>query len=98
MGFPIESWLRELKQAVLREEGMIHEKYVPLGVLKAKILHIVPGQKITYVTDVVYHEENVRKIIELARESDVLFIESTFLHADARRARKNFISRPIRPV
>lgn len=99
MGFHIGPWLRELKQAVLRgeeedspfrvwwrEEGMIHEKYVPLGVLKAGILHIVPGQKITYVTDVVYHEENACKIIELARDSDLLFIESTFLHADARRA------------
>jgi len=46
----------------------------------------VPGQKITYVTDVVYHAANAKKIVELARGSDYLFIEATFMQQDVAHA------------
>lgn len=98
-GLPIGPWLKELKEAVLRQEpeetpfriwwkveGKIEACVVPLGDLKREIIRVVPGQKITYVTDVVYHPENARKIIDLARGSDVLFIESSFLKEDGARA------------
>jgi ribonuclease Z len=49
-------------------------------------LAIVPGQKICYVTDIVYHEDNVRRIVALARDADLLFIDAGFLHQDAELA------------
>ncbi|MFQ5973980.1 MAG: MBL fold metallo-hydrolase [Alphaproteobacteria bacterium] len=99
MGFRVGPWLRELKQAVgrdepedkpfpvrWREDGAPREAWVPLGVLKAQVLRIVPGQKVTYVTDVVYHRRNEAKIVELARGSHTLFIETPFMHEDADKA------------
>jgi ribonuclease Z len=102
-GLATGPWLRELKQAVMRgepdatpfrvwwhEQGTLREEHIPLGELKADILRIVPGQKVAYVTDVVYHERNAARIVELARGADVLFIESTFLQQDAARAAGKF--------
>jgi ribonuclease Z len=99
MGFPTGPWLKELKRAVLRGEAdetlfrvwwrtneTIEEQMVPLGTLKERVLQVVPGQKIAYVVDTVYHEENARAIVDLARHADTLFIEATFLHHDAERA------------
>jgi ribonuclease Z len=97
MGLPVGPWLRELKEAVRRqapddltfrvgwrETSVARE--VPLGILKERVVRIVPGQKVTYVVDTGYHAENARRIIELARGSDVLFIEATFLQEDAHHA------------
>jgi len=93
------AWLRELKQAVLRgepddspfrvwwkEDQQIRETHVLLGQLKANILRIVPGQKIGYITDLIYRPENARKVVELVHGSDLLFIEAGFLQQDAERA------------
>jgi ribonuclease Z len=103
MGLPMGPWLRELKQAILqgepddtpfrvwwKEDRQIRETLLPLKQLKARILRIVPGQKISYVTDLVYHPENARKVIELACGSDLLFIEAGFLQQDAERAAQKF--------
>lgn len=103
MGLPVGPWLKELKGAVIRgvpddtlfrawwkEEGRIKEQWIPIGTLKAEILRTVAGQRITYVVDTVYHEENARKIVELAHGSDILFIEASFLQEDARRAAEKY--------
>ena len=55
----------------------------PLGVLRENITRQAPGQKITYVTDVVYNDDNATKIVNLANGADYLFIEAPFLEADA---------------
>jgi ribonuclease Z len=95
-GFPIGPWLRDLKNAVLsdapdeapfrvwwRDGGVDHERDVPLGELKRRLLAIVPGQRIAYVVDAAYSESNARKIESLARDADILFIEARFLDHDA---------------
>lgn len=99
LGLPTGPWLQQLKLAVRhgapddtpirawwREAGAVRERQMVLGELKARLVRIVPGQKITYVTDAAHHPENARKIVELARGSDLLFIESPFLQQDAGRA------------
>jgi ribonuclease Z len=92
-------WLQEAKRAVLgeapdetlilaawRQNGHAFEKLISLGELRRNIVHLVPGQKIAYVTDAVYHTENARRIVELAQDADLLFIESTFLDEHKERA------------
>lgn len=92
-------WLQEAKRAVLggapdettilaawRENGQTFEKPISVGELRRDIVRLVPGQKITYITDAVYHAENARRIVDLARDADLLFIESTFLDEHKQRA------------
>jgi len=93
-------WLAELKRAALagprddtpirvwwREPHGMHERMLPYGEL-AGALQFVPGEKLCYVTDVVFHEANFRKIVDLARGAEVLFIETVFLEEDVAHATK----------
>jgi ribonuclease Z len=101
MGLPVGPWLRELKQAVVlgkpdtipirawwRENQTVQERYLSLGELRERVVRIVPGQKISYVVDVGYHQKNIRKIIELAQGSNTFYIEAPFLHEEAKAARR----------
>lgn len=99
MNLPVGAWLRALKDAVLRgepdeteirawwtENGTVKERFLPLGLLKKRALRIVPGQKIAYVVDVAFSQENIQQIIALGRGADTLFIEACFTEADTERA------------
>jgi ribonuclease Z len=99
MGLGVGPWLREAKAAVLRgepddteilaswrENGTPRQARCKLGALKERALTLVPGQKVAYVVDTLYTPANAEKIIALARDADVLFIEAMFLDADAARA------------
>lgn len=96
LGLPVGPWLRDLKQAVLRhqpddtpirawwwEEGVIRERCFPLGELRTQVVRIAPGQKVSYIVDVAYHQENARRIVALVQGSNTLFIEGGFLQEDA---------------
>lgn len=99
LGLPTGPWLQELKRAVFAgqpddtpfrawwhdREGL-HEKIMPLGSLRQQVLRIGPGQKLGYVTDVLYHEENAARIVELVRGADILFIEAAFAAQHGERA------------
>jgi len=99
LGLPVGPWLKELKDAVRhgaadetpiharwRDRDGAHERVLPLGTLRAEALRLVPGEKIGYVTDVLYHEENARRIAALAADADLLFIECVFLDEDSEHA------------
>ena len=95
MGLQVGPWLNELKRAVA--EGAPDDTPVKtpgpvlsLGELKARALRLVPGQKLCYVTDVVYGADNARRIAALAADADLLFIESVFLDEDAGHAARKF--------
>lgn len=103
LDLPTGPWLQELKEAIIngnaeesqfrvwwRENGVVHEKYFPLKELVQEIVQIVPGQKLVYVTDAIYNENNKCKIIQLAQNADMLFIESPFKHQDAEQARRTY--------
>jgi ribonuclease Z len=92
-------WLGDLKRAILAgaaDDTLVvapssddqgpRERRLPLGTLRQRALRLVPGQKIVYVTDVAHHAENARRIIEFAAQADLLYIECTFLAADAAEA------------
>jgi ribonuclease Z len=99
LGLPVGPWLQEFKRAVRRNEpdatpihvrwrerGGCREREIALGELRRTALRIVPGQRIVYVTDAVHSVDNARRIVDLARGADVLFIETPFLEKDAKRA------------
>jgi ribonuclease Z len=103
LGLPTGPWLRELKQRVRRgdaedapvvirwsDHAGAHERVLPLGQLKRQVLQIVPGQKIAFVVDAVHHADNARRIVELVRGADTLFIETVFLERDAERAASRY--------
>ncbi len=103
VGVPTGPWLRELKQAILsgappdtpiraawHDGDGRHERTFRLGALESQVTQKVPGQKLAYVTDVVYHEENARRIAELAADADLLYIEAVFLDAEAEHAARKF--------
>jgi ribonuclease Z len=83
-------WLADFKQALYKRSDPESKfelqpgsgekvKHFRLGELATKIALITPGQKIAYITDVAYKESNAEKIVELAKESDHLYIEAVFL-------------------
>jgi ribonuclease Z len=53
-----------------------------LGDLKDALINITPGQKLAYVTDVLYSPENVARIVTLAKAADVLYCEAAYLDRD----------------
>jgi ribonuclease Z len=96
-------WLRELKRAALAGAaddtvivaraiagGEGRERALRLGDLRRRVLQLVPGEKIGYVTDVAAHAGNVRRIVELVAEADRLYIEAAFLEADAAEASRKY--------
>jgi ribonuclease Z len=105
MGLPVGPWLQDLKAAVLADapgetpihaswrEGSAHRgRTLSLGDLR-DAYQALPGQKVAYVTDIRFHEENLRRIAKLAAGADTLFIETPFLEADIEiAARKNHLT------
>ncbi|QXE89775.1 ribonuclease Z [Geomonas subterranea] len=99
LGLPVGPWLSEVKRAVLRGEADdtvvtaslpdgSEGRRLTIGELKEKVLQVVPGEKIAYVTDTAFTPDNRRRIVELARGADYFFIEAVFLDVDAERARE----------
>jgi ribonuclease Z len=103
LGLPTGPWLAELKQAIARGDAEdrlfrvwwpagsgVEEHCFPLGELKKKILQIVPGQKIAYVTDAAYTPANADRIVDIAQGADCLFIEAMFLDAERELALERY--------
>ena len=101
LGLEIGPWLKEFKQALFNGQDPDSEfkvtdgkdnkeKKFILGDLSKQIAIITPGQKITYIADVVYSKYNKEKIIGFAKNSDHLFIEAAFLENDRDMADKKY--------
>jgi ribonuclease Z len=58
--------------------------------LRDRALLVGAGQRIAYVTDAAFHPENAKRIVEIARNADHLFIEAAFLDRDAGTAAARF--------
>jgi ribonuclease Z len=61
-----------------------------LGEVRDRFVTITRGQKLAYVVDVRYDEENEAKIVELARGADVFYCEAPYLERDADKARERY--------
>jgi len=100
---PVGLWLRRFKEAlydehdpdedfqvVWKEAGKERKVAFRLGDLANQIARISPGQKITYIVDVLFSPENAEKIIDFARNADHLFIEAAFLDSELEIARNKY--------
>jgi ribonuclease Z len=89
LGLPVGPWLREAKRAVRQgapdhSQVCVHDGLaISLGDLKQHALRTARGQKIAYVVDLAYDQQNIGNVIALARNADQLFIEAPFLDVDA---------------
>jgi ribonuclease Z len=103
LGLPVGPWVKALKDAVIagapddtrvhaqwRDRDGHHERVLRLGDLNGDVVRLVPGEKIAYVTDVGFHEDNRRQIVQLAAGATRLFIECPFLDEDAGQAAARF--------
>jgi len=93
MGLPVGPWLKTFKMAV-RENNIdsvidIDGQAYRVEDLRA-IANITDGQKLTYVVDAVGSDENIQKIIELAKGSNVLYIEAYYSNEDRDIAKERF--------
>lgn len=102
-GLPVGSWLKEVKQylwqgkpddfrfpATLYFEHRRETREFRLGDVKERFVTITRGQKLAYVVDVRYDEENEAKIVELARGADIFYCESPYRDQDADKARERY--------
>lgn len=104
MGLPTGAWLNRFKEQMINnespetpvriwwktEEGTVEENFLPLGALQEKTVKITSGQKVCYITDAVWSDRNIDKMVELARGAELLFIEAPFLHEDAATAARKY--------
>ncbi len=93
-GLPVGPWLSELKEAIRLNKGLNTEFNINGNKYKLEdlidIASITRGQKISYITDVAPEEENILKIIDFVRESDVLYCEAYFMKKDKEQAIERF--------
>jgi ribonuclease Z len=107
LGLEIGPWIKDFKRALYKNIDLdtpfdvksggpnIKKSQFVLGDLKDEIAIITPGQKITYIVDAAYTEDNARKIIAFAKDSDHLFIEAAFLekHMDTAKQKHHLTAR-----
>ena len=93
LNLPVGPWLRELKMAIRENRDdkvfTINGKTYAFSELR-NAANITRGQKISYVVDAAGSEENIEKIVNLARGSDVLYIETCFSDEDRDRAKDRY--------
>jgi ribonuclease Z len=104
LGLEIGPWINEFKKALYDETDLtapfsviwkkkgqreIKRSFI-LGDLVKEIALVSPGQKITYVTDVISNPENRVKILSLAKGAEHLFIEAAFMDGDNDTAKKKY--------
>lgn len=88
LGLAPGPWLDGAKEAARADLPDDHRIEVPgagevtLGRLREEVLRGAPGQHIAYVTDAADTPENRARIVALAQDADILFIEAPFLDAD----------------
>jgi ribonuclease Z len=75
--------------ALVDDGGRLSERAFRLAELR-DLVRISRGQKIGYVVDTLYSDENRRRIVELVQEADVFYCEAPFLEEDVDQATKRY--------
>ena len=97
LNLPHGTWLFRLRQAL--KQALPPDTKIEidndrgawrLADLRRAVVKEEAGRRICYVTDCQYNESNAERIVGLARNADVLFIESKFSAADAALAHTRY--------
>ena len=92
-------WIQAFKQALYEKQppdtpikirNTETTRRYSLGMLSDRIATITSGQKISYVTDILYSPDNLDKIVAFANGSDQFYVEAAFLEADAHIAAQKY--------
>lgn len=99
LGVPAGRWLNQLKEAIRqglppdtpivaqwRENDQTRSAAFPLGELRERLIIETPGQKVAYVTDVLFSRENIERISQLAYGASTFYCESLFLDSERDQA------------
>jgi len=93
LDLPVGPWLGEFKKAIREKKTesvfTIEGKRWNFSELE-EIANITKGQKLSYIVDMLGSEDNIKRAVELAGHSDVLYIETYFLDEDKDRAKDRF--------
>ncbi len=93
LNLPVGPWLGDFKNAIRKNISdsffRIEGREFTFSELR-DIATITRGQKISYIVDVLGNDENTRKMIDLVKNSDILFIEAYFLDRDKDRAKERY--------
>jgi len=103
LGIPVGPWINNFKRAIHEKAPLENEVTVSWGAngrLNVRtfllsdrvgwIALITKGLKLVYITDAIASPENCEKIIRLAKDSDIMFIEAPFMNKDKEIAAKKF--------
>ena len=94
LGLSTGKWLSDLKEYIyqgkLNKNLTVEDKIFNVGFLKKKICKITIGYKITYITDIIFSKENIKKLKPFIKNTTFLFIEASFLNRERARARERF--------
>jgi ribonuclease Z len=102
-GLPVGGWLKDVKHylwqgkpeefrftAVLFDEHRRMEREFVLGDFARRFLTITRGQKLGYVVDARYDEDNEARVVALVKYADLFYCESPYLDIDAEKARDRY--------
>ena len=91
---PTGKWLTYLKDCIynnkLNEVIEIEDKKFHVKELMDNITKITPGQKVTYITDIVFSRNNIRKLKQHIGNTTFLYIEASFLNRERKRAKERW--------
>jgi len=86
LGYMSGPWLGTLKAVIHAGTSMDLEvptlhgaRMIPSEELARELAIVSPGQKIAYLTDIRFSQENIERIIPVAQDADILFIEAFYL-------------------
>jgi ribonuclease Z len=95
-------WLDELKRSIrdrrpddhalrvtVQRNGTVTEEDRTVGDLRPLVMES-SGQKIGYVVDTLFNDDNRKKIVELVAGADVFYCEAPFLNDDEDQATKRY--------
>jgi ribonuclease BN (tRNA processing enzyme) len=86
-GWSAGAWLGNLKRALQEQRpGAViplpDGSGAPAGALAAELLHITPGQKLVYATDLADSTQNRDRLVAFAADADAFFCEAAFVSDD----------------
>ncbi len=110
-GLPVGRWLKDVKEylwqgkpddfrfrVILYHEHHKEEREFVLGDVRERFVTMSRGQKLAYVVDARYDEENEAKVVDLAQGADIFTVKPRFWTAMPRRPASVTISPRDRPA